>query len=274
LKTITLLVAILLACFPMQAQNAGSGKVYRVNYKWEVPATIAGYALNSYGLGLLRDKSRLDAATILELDRDEIWAFDRWAAFQNPDNYENAQLISDIGMNAALVLPALLAFDKQIRKDWLPVLLIYLETQSVGGNLYLWLGTMPNNRIRPYVYNPGFDMNMKLGGGTRDSFFSGHTSWTAGASFFTAKVYSDYHPELGNKKYWLFAAALVPPLFVGYSRMRASKHFPTDTITGLVIGAATGILIPHLHKINKKKNYTLVPFVGEYSGMAITLNLK
>lgn len=31
--------------------------------------------------------------------------------------------------------------------------------------------------------------------------------------------------------------------------------------------------IPYLHKINKKKNYTVIPFFGEYSGMAVGVNL-
>lgn len=262
-----------MASFSIKAQNSEPYKVYRVNYKWEAPATFAGYALGYYGFALLKDKTRLDSATILNLNRDNIWAFDRRAAFQNPENYKGAQLASDIGLSIGLVLPALLGFDDQIRKDWLPVLSIYLESQAVGSHLYLWGGTMTHNRIRPFVYNPGFDMSMKLGGATRDSFFSGHTTSTAVASFFTAKVYSDYHPELGNKKYWIFAAALIPPVFVGYSRMRASKHFPSDAITGLAIGAATGILIPHLHKINRKKNYTVVPFFGEYSGMVVMVEL-
>ncbi len=264
---------VLLISFSAKAQNPEHKKVYRFNYKWEVPATVVGYALNSYTLGILKSKAHLDSATILSLDRNKIWWFDRQATYQNPDHYHSAQLASDISMDIALVLPALLALDKQIRKDWLPVLCMYLETQSLGAHLYLWGGPMANNRIRPFVYNPGFDMEMKLKAGTRDSFFSGHSAWTASASFFTAKVFSDYHPELGNKKYWVFAAALVPPIITGYSRFRASKHFPTDILSGLVVGAAAGILIPHLHKIRKEKNYTLAPFFGEYSGMAFVLEL-
>jgi len=273
LRTFILLFSVLLTGIFVKAQNREHEKVYRVNYKWEVAATAAGYGLSYYGLGLLKDKSRLDSATILSLQRSDIWWFDRQATYQNPDNYNSAQLISDIGMNVSLALPALLLFDDQIRKDWLPVLLTYLETQAIGAHLYLWGGPMTHNRVRPFVYNPGFDWDMKLEGGARDSFFSGHTSWTASASFFCAKVYSDYHPELGNKKYWLFAAAVVPPVFVGYFRMRASKHFPTDAIAGLAIGAATGILIPHLHKIKKEKNFSVVPFFGGHSGVAFVLEL-
>jgi membrane-associated phospholipid phosphatase len=209
--------------------------------------------------------------TIIGLDRNDIWKFDRQATHQNPDNYESSQLISDIGMNVTLFLPVLLALDDEIRQDWLDVLLIYLETQAIGANLYLWAGPVTNDRIRPFVYNSGYPWEMKVGTGAQDSFFSGHTSWTAGASFFMAKVYSDYHPELGSKKYWLFAAAAIPPAFVGFYRYQAGKHFPTDILAGFTIGAATGILVPHLHKNKKKKSYSLAPFFGGFSGVAFTM---
>jgi membrane-associated phospholipid phosphatase len=87
-----------------------------------------------------------------------------------------------------------------------------------------------------------------------------------------AKVMSDYHPELGNKKYWLYAAALVPPAFVGIYRIKALKHFPTDVIMGTAVGAAVGILIPHFHKLamRKNKDLSVVPFAGGYSGLAFS----
>lgn len=86
-----------------------------------------------------------------------------------------------------------------------------------------------------------------------------------------AKVFSDYNPQLGAKKWLLFGAALIPPAFVGYYRYKALKHFPTDIIVGTAIGAAVGILVPHLHKINRKNNkaVSLLPYTGEYSGLAL-----
>jgi len=261
-----------LLCFTIvRAQKKADKKVYKYNYKWEIPATVAGFGLNVYGLDILKDKPRLDSLTILNLDRDDIWCIDLRATYQDAGKYKSAQLISDIGMNISLFLPALLALDDDIRKDWLDVLLIYLETQAIGANLYLWAGPVNNSRIRPFVYNPDFELEMKMGGGAHDSFYSGHTLWTASASFFMAKVYSDYHPELGNKKYWYFAAALIPPAFVGIYRFKASKHFPTDIFTGLALGAATGILVPHLHKANRK-NFALAPFFGSYNGIAVLMN--
>lgn len=271
LRVLILIAFLTLALSTARGQNEEREKVYNYNYAWEIPATVAGFTLNYFGLDYLKDKPRLDSMTIIGLDRNDIRKFDRQATYRDYENYESSQLISDIGMNVTLFLPALLALDDEIRKDWLDVLLIYLETQAIGANLYLWAGPVTNDRIRPFVYNPGYPWEMKVGSGAQDSFFSGHTSWTAGASFFMAKVYSDYHPELGNKKYWLFAAAAIPPAFVGYYRYRAGKHFPTDILTGFAIGAATGILVPHLHKNRKKKIYSLAPFFGGYSGVAFTM---
>jgi len=49
-------------------------------------------------------------------------------------------------------------------------------------------------------------------------------------------------------------------------------HFPTEIILGTAIGAAIGVLIPHLHKITRKnKDLSIVPFTGGYSGIAISM---
>ena len=89
-----------------------------------------------------------------------------------------------------------------------------------------------------------------------------------------AKVFSDYHPELGNKKFWLYGAALIPPVVVGALRVKAMKHFPTDIMAGLTVGAAIGILVPQLHKIKKNKNLVFMPYTGAVNGLAIRYTLR
>ncbi len=132
---------------------------------------------------------------------------------------------------------------------------------------------MLTKRARPVAYYDDVPMSERTARGNTDSFFSGHTSVTATASFFMAKVISDYHPELGAKKWLLFTAALIPPAFVGYYRYRGLRHFPTDVMMGTAVGAAVGILVPHLHKITNKKNKNLsvVPYTGNYSGLLVSL---
>lgn len=248
--------------------------VYKLNYKWEIPAAASFFIFQSYGFSWVNGKPTLTETEISNLDANDIWKFDRWATQQDASKAIQAHETSDYIMYGAVALPLLLAFDSKIRKDWFPLAVLYVETHAVNSGLYfLTAGTI--DRIRPFAYNPDVPLTDKMSSGTKISFFSGHTSTTAVSTFFMAKVYSDYHPELGNKKFWLYGAALVPPIVVGYLRIKAMKHFPTDVITGLAVGAAVGILVPHLHKIKKpKSNYSFIPFIGGMNGLKIRYSIQ
>jgi membrane-associated phospholipid phosphatase len=247
--------------------------VYKIHPLIELPATIGLFGANMIGYDLMKDKKRLDSASIVQLDKNKIWAFDRWAVNQNVNFREEAHNISDWGMNISLVLPALLAFDRNIRQDWLRLIVLYMETQAINSAVYAWGVSQWSTRKRPFVYNMKIPINEKLGSGTTDSFFSGHTSTTATSSFFMAKVYCDYHPELGRKKWLVYGAALIPPVFVGYYRIKALKHFPSDVLTGLAVGAAIGIVVPELHRTKKNKALSIVPFTGGFSGLNINYKI-
>ncbi|MDT8393223.1 MAG: phosphatase PAP2 family protein [Bacteroidales bacterium] len=256
-----------------QADSVQSSKVYCLNYKYEIPLTIGQYALDFYLLSLLTNKPALNTQQINSLNKTNIWTFDRRAVNQsyNEASRNKALTASDWGMNIMAALPALLLLDKKIQKDWYDVLFLYVETQAVN-LLFTYSGPLLTTRKRPIVYMPAAPMDEKLKSGTTNSFFSGHTSTTAAASFFIAKVISDYHPELGAKKWLLFAAALIPPTFVGYQRYRGFKHFPTDIAAGTAIGATIGILTPHLHKKRSMYNLSVVPITGQYNGLVVNIN--
>ncbi len=236
-------------------------KVYKMNYAWDIPITSVGFISNFLGLYSLRDKPSLTEEEISVLNRNDIWAFDRGATYFEP--YEgNAQVISDRTMQVSIVLPALLMFDPKIRKDWPDLLLLYLEAHAISANFYTWGGPRFTNRIRPYIYNPDVPLYKKLGSGTTDSFFSGHTSTTAVSTFFMAKVFCDYHPEFsGGKKFLIYLGAAIPPAITGFFRYHAGKHFPTDILSGMAVGALCGVLIPELHRIkhNDKVRVSVLP---------------
>jgi len=59
----------------------------------------------------------------------------------------------------------------------------------------------------------------------------------------------------------------LPPAYVGYLRYRGLKHFPTDILMGYIIGAGSGILIPHLHK--KKGDKLNVSLIYDQSTIGI-----
>lgn len=257
-----------------QQDTLAKAKVYRFNRKIEIPVVLLHHSLNYYAFQVLKRKPEMQADQVLALDANEVWFFDRHAATQSYSysTRENAIKASDWTMNVVILLPFTLALDKSIQKDALDLMFLYFETQAVNLSLS-YAGPLLTNRARPFVYYPEIPMEEKLKMGSTDSFFSGHTSSTAAATFFMAKVYTDYHPETKGKKWLYYGAALVPPAFVGYLRYKALKHFPTDVLTGIAVGAATGILIPHLHKnkILGNRDLAILPYVGNTSGLLVQL---
>lgn len=273
-------VVLLLILFLTSGKSFGQKKddkketVYKINRKVEIPVTLGLFGASFLGFEYLRNKPQLSYEEVIQLDANDIWWFDRPATQQDVSFRHKAHDISDFFLNSSVMLPAVLALDGKIRKDWLDLLILYAESHAINTDFYL-LNASFILRTRPFNYNPEVPVEDKLATETRNSFFSGHVSTAATASFFMAKVYSDYHPELGNKKYWFFAAAAIPPSLVGLYRYKAMKHFPTDIITGFAIGATAGILIPHLHKIkDDDSGFSFVPFAGKYSGLQVSYTFR
>jgi len=244
-------------------------EVYSLNYWIDIPVTSVAMFTSYLGFVAVDSKPPLDSLTIINLDAYDINRFDRSATWQDAEFAPTARRISDVTLAVSNMLPFLLLADKNIRQDWGDVLLLFLETQAIVGNLYSWGCVVHVDRIRPLVYNPDVPWEEKTGARTQNAYYSGHTSMSASASFFTAKVYCDYHPELGNKKYLIYSLALVPPMVTGFFRYKGLKHFPTDVITGIIVGAGAGMLIPHLHK-RTGENLSIVPFAGRVNGMALS----
>ena len=242
-------------------------KKYHVNRRSEIPLTGGLFLTHIYAYKLIRSKESIDSIKLVNLSDEKLPGIDKWALKQDPAFRHKAHKISDISLNATVVLPVFLALDKKIRKEWFDILILYGETHAINSSLYV-ISAGLINRKRPILYSPGIPFEDKLSGDLRSSFFSGHVSSTACSSFFMAKVYSDYHPELGNKKYLLYAASLIPPSIVGIYRIKAYKHFPTDVIAGTVVGAACGILIPHLHKKNHN-TLKILPIGGDVNGLVL-----
>ncbi len=270
-KNVLVFCIFILMAMNMQAGGPDSlkNRVYKMNYWVDVPLTAVTIATHFWGMKLVDSKPILDSATILGLDALDINRFDRSATWQDAEFAPKARTLSDYGMAVSFMLPLFLLADGEIRQDWAPLALLYLETLSVVSNLFSWGAAIHVDRIRPLVYHPDVSWEDKTFIRNKNSFYSGHTSSSAAASFFTAKLICDYHPELGNKKYLVYSLALIPPLYTGFFRYKGMKHFPTDVLTGLVMGSLTGFLVPHLHK-RTGPNLSIVPFAGRANGLALT----
>ena len=272
-KNITLILILILSVTTLFAQRENEEEnVYKLNRIVSTSIGIGGATASYFGIKKLRDKADISEEIVLGLDKYDVNSFDRWALFQNPENRDQANTISDIGQYVTFFAPVFLLADKNIRNHWLDIGLLYFETQAISTLIYAWtpLGPQFIDRYRPETYYNELSLGSRQSGQNRNSFFSGHTLVTSTASFFIAKVICDFHPELGSKKWLVYGAALVPPVFVSYFRIKALRHFPTDTIAAGAIGAAVGILIPHFHKKAMYKSGLSIDANIEGNGIALS----
>ena len=257
--------------YPQSPASDSSFHPYHVNY-W-VTGSIIGVGLTTNYLGVQRvfSKGEISPLELQALNRGTINNIDRWALEQDPSQREIYARYSDYAVASTVVLPVLLLLDKRIKQDWTDVLLMYVETMSITTNIYEWsfLGPTFQNRIRPAAYYDQLTYDQRKSGSNRNSFYSGHVGVVAASTFFMAKVYSDYHPEIGGNKYLLYGAATIPPLLLGCFRVKALAHFPSDVMVGIGVGALCGILIPELHHFQHKNISLDLYSSSEATGIAI-----
>ena len=253
----------------VQAQKSEKEHVYHVNWWLDGGITLAAMAGNYGGLSVINQRKGLDSAFVLSLDAMDVNAFDRPATRVDPEFAPRADELSDIGLSTAFVLPVLLAIDPKIRKDFGRIALLYLEAGFGAGTVYAWGAAIPFERIRPIAYNVNETLERRTNGYLRNSFYSGHVAQTAVATFFMAKVLSDYHPEWKSKRWLLYGSASLLPAGVAFMRYKAGKHFASDVIVGFGMGAALGILIPELHRNKPDRKFSLRPASGNINGLAL-----
>jgi len=230
-------------------------QVYQVNPWGTVGSSVVMTVGNVLAIrNILHAKQKISPAEIAALRPELLSRFDRWAVELNPAQRDNWFKVSDVALPATLGATFAIFLDRNVRQDWPKILMLFYQTQAVTFSTYNYspLGPSFQNRLRPIVFYPGFDDAQRLRGGNRNSLFSGHVANAAAGTFFAVKVYTDYHPELRNKRLLLYSLASIPPLFVGYARVRALAHYPSDVIIGFVVGAVAGVGIPSLHRIRPK----------------------
>jgi membrane-associated phospholipid phosphatase len=227
--------------------QAAAQQVYKLSYATDFSIAGVGIATNVPAFILHKKKPVLSEAQINALNRLDIWKVDRFAT-----NYWNPKVAkaSDAMMFTSMAIPALLLINKQVRSEAGKITLMYAETWLLNAGLTNLTKELVQRR-RPFVYNADAPLSKKQHRDATSSFFSGHTSFSAASTFFMAKVYADMNPDSKWKPY-IWTGAAILPLTTGILRVAAGKHFPTDVLVGYIIGAATGILVPHLHKVNKR----------------------
>lgn len=242
------------------------GPAFRFSLKKDLPI-MAGSGLSTIaGFWLMEQVEPLTEADIAALDPINVNAFDRAATRQY--RYADANL-SDYLLTFSAIAPLTVLASRPVRKEFGPVLVMYIETAAmVGGLTSISKGFFM--RKRPYSYNPEVRLSDKLSVNARHSFFSGHVSTSAAFSFLTAYMV-DRYAERPVWKWVAWSGAVLVPGTIGYWRYTSGKHFPTDIIAGFIVGGGTGILIPYLHREQLPDEVALQVYPVPYGmGMSLT----
>ena len=213
---------------------------YRIKTTTDLGLGLGSGLSLSTALYLQQKTPALNSTEIQSLNLQQVNAFDRVACKQW---HPQAAKTSDVLAIGSTVLYSYFFMDKRSKQD--AFIIATVGAQSVLLSTALSNVFKLSLRPRPYVYNPNVDMSIKLKPDARMSFFSSHTSTVSAMSFSFAYAYQTYHHDKKNIGVWLGAAGL--PALQGYLRVRAGKHFPTDVITGYLIGLGSSWLMHRLH---------------------------
>ncbi len=256
------------------ATDIGAPKpsVYKIKPAIDLPLFAVNAAWSLYALGEIYHKPVSNEEDVLNLNKNDINGFDRWAVRPYSPHLDK---ISYLPFQASMPLPLVFLLCKNTRKDFFKLTFLYLEAMSITGVLYT-ASTYFVDRYRPYVYSSGTEISQRINGGGKNSFYAGHPALVATSLFFGAKVFSDYYPD-SKIKWLLYTAAASITAYTAYVRLRGGMHFPSDLLLGVTQGALTGILVPHFHrhKIIKDPNLSLLPYTNGFNhGLALVYKLK
>jgi len=181
---------------------------------------------------------------------------DRGAVSQDID--PNAATYSNIGLGIlvgyAVLDPILSGFREKSARTALVDAILYAETISLTVGVTN-LAKIAVRRPRPVAYKDAeaHENDPNYSNADTDSslsFFSGHASVSAAVT--ATATYLAFVREPKTARPWItLIVGTALTSFVGFERVRAGKHFPTDVIAGAMAGAGIGILVPHFHRVDE-----------------------
>jgi membrane-associated phospholipid phosphatase len=221
--------------------------IYAIKPALDILLAAGGAAWDLYGFSEIGKKNPTSLQQLQSLKISNLDWFDRWAVHPYSHRFDR---LSYLPFYVAIPLPLLVfGLDPRMRKDFWKLTFLYGEAMILTGVCYT-SAVHYFSRLRPLVYESASPLPERQSANSRNSFFAGHVALVGTSVFFIAQSYADYHRE--SKYKWIFygGAGFLTGL-TGYLRNRAGEHFPTDIALGTVIGVASGMLTPILHRIHR-----------------------
>jgi membrane-associated phospholipid phosphatase len=241
-------------------------KPFNLDFTREAIILGAGTAVAATTYFILKNIQQLTSQEINMLNPADVNGFDRGAIGPYTEDTPG-----DVLLYASFLLPASFLAYSETRNDIWELTVMYAEVLLVQGSIN---GIVKESvlRTRPYVYDDETAIDEKTTTEARVSFYSGHTSICAAASFFTAKVFSEYLTD-NTTKILIWSGAAILPAAMAVMRVNSHWHFPTDVMVGYAVGAFVGYIIPELHKNKIGEDVSIYPSI-DINRPALSLQIK
>jgi len=226
--------------------------VYNVNLPAETALSVGFFGLY-FVVDILVKPTLAAGSTCLHVtaatlcDPSDLSAFDRYAVGRQSVAWS---AFSDVALATSLIVPILYlgleSLTLPTRQPWGDFIndsLVIAESLALTATVQTLL-KFAFRRPRPINYSSpvtGVNIDSQL------SMPSGHSALVAAATTALTTTVFLRHPE-SKLRYVFLAAGISLSLATGFARVQAGVHFPTDVITGLLIGAASGFAVPYLHR--------------------------
>ena len=221
--------------------NLNAQYVYRYKTFLDPAFAIGNGVVFTGSLLAQKQVKPLDDKVILALNKQDINRFDRIAC--NQWSPRVAKVSDALALGTGLMYSYFL-FKPETQKESINIAGVAFQSlllsQSLSNALKLGL------RNRPYLYNSQVSMEEKRKVDARMSFFSAHTSTVSSLCYSFALAHNTYFPDKKQTGIWI--GAITIPAIEGFLRVKAGKHYPSDVITGYLVGLGSSLIMHYLHK--------------------------
>ncbi len=235
-----LLPAALLAAWPTDARAESSSKsIYELSAAVDLP--ILGLGLAGLTGAFLETEP---AACLPVCDPPEgLNALDRLAlGHYSP----TAHRVADALVLTLAISPALWDIIDTRSPVWFEDMVVHGEALALTQGL-TQVVKFAVGRTAPFVYDERVPLEERMGADASRSFWSGHTATAFASATSYSITYWLRHPR-DPWRFTVLASNLAAAVAVGFLKINAGYHYPTDIAAGALAGASIGALVPLLHR--------------------------